>query len=291
MRQSLTLSLLLYRIWLCFFLLALQSSIGNTIIQTAYSHFAAAPQASTAQILSNVIGGVFKLPIAKLLNIWGRAEGLALFIVVYLVGIIILASCNGPNVFAAGYTIYWIGYDALYLILDLFIADTFGLRNRAFAFGFASTPFIVTAFTGPLAAQSFVNHSAWRWAYGSFAIVIPAGFLPLILVFKYYQRKAEERGVYRRRPSGRTVGESVIHYIQEFDCKYYLEIFYAVQARVLTPHRSGRRDPAYSRVHPAPSSIQPRNLRSNAVQITRVYQHDCRWVCFVLCLRRVGKVL
>jgi MFS family permease len=167
-----------------------------------------------------VIGGVLKLPIAKMLNLWGRAEGLLVFTIVYVVGIVILASCNGPTVFATGYILYWIGYDALYLILDIFIADTFGLRNRAFAFGFASTPFICTAFTGPLAAQSFLEHVSWRWAYGAFAIIIPAVFVPLMLLFKFYQRQAEEMGVYRRRPSGRSVGESFIYYLKEFDSKW-----------------------------------------------------------------------
>lgn len=151
------------------------------------------------------------------MNLWGRAEGLFFFTVVYVIGIVILAACNGPDVFAAGYILYWVGYDALYLILDLFIADTFGLRNRAFAFGFASTPFICTAFTGPLAAQSFIEHSNWRWAYGAFAIIMPVVFAPLMIIFKYYQRKAEEMGVYRRRPSGRRLSESVIHYLHEFD--------------------------------------------------------------------------
>ncbi|KAJ6136610.1 MFS general substrate transporter [Penicillium capsulatum] len=204
-------------IWICFFLHVIQSSISSSVVQTAYGNFKAAPQVSTAQILSNVIGGVLKLPIAKIPNLWGRAEGLFVFTVVYMVGIIMLASCNGPNVFAAGYILYWVGYDALYLILDLFIADTFGLRNRAFAFGFASIPFICTAFTGPLAAQSFIKHASWRWAYGAFAIIITVVFLPLILVFKHYQRKAEEMGIYRRRPSGRNFSQSVLHYIREFD--------------------------------------------------------------------------
>lgn len=198
----------------------MQSSINASIIQNAYSNFAAAPQVSTAQILANIIGGVLKLPIAKVLNLWGRAEGLMFFTVVYLLGLIILAACNGPNVFAAGYILYWIGYDALYLILDLFIADTFGLRNRAFAFGFASTPFICTAFTGPLAAQSFIEHSNWRWSYGAFAIIMPVVFAPLMILFKYYQRKAEEMGVYRRRPSGRRLMESIVYYIHEFDGTY-----------------------------------------------------------------------
>ncbi|KAJ9295043.1 hypothetical protein DTO271G3_6213 [Paecilomyces variotii] len=204
-------------IWLAFFMLALQSSISSSIIQNAYSTFSAAPQVSTANILSNIVAGVMKLPVARTLNLWGRCEGFLVSLAVYLIGIIILASCNGPNSYAAGYTLYWVGYDALYLILDVFVADTSGLRNRAFAFAFASTPFICTAFTGPLAAQSFLKTASWRWAYGAFAIIIPVVFLPVALIFKLYQRKAERMGIYPRRPSGRTVVESVIHYIHEFD--------------------------------------------------------------------------
>lgn len=206
------------RIWLCFFMLALQSSISSSVIQNAYANFSAAPQVSTANILSNVVAGVLKLPVARILNLWGRCEGFLVSLAVYLIGMIILASCNGPNAYAAGYTLYWVGYDALYLILDVFVADTSGLRNRAFAFAFASTPFICTAFTGPLAAQSFLRMTTWRWAYGAFCIIMPVVFLPLALIFKLYQRKAERMGIYPRRPSGRTTLESIIYYIHEFDC-------------------------------------------------------------------------
>lgn len=160
-----------------------------------------------------------KLPVARVLTLWGRTEGLLVFVAVYVLGIIILAGCNSPDSYAAGYVLYWVGYDALYLILDIFIADTTGLRNRAFAFAFASTPFICTAFTGPLAAQSFLNTSGWRWSYGVFAIVAPAVFIPLAVVFKIYEKKAENEGIFRRRPSGRTTVESIIHYIHEFDSK------------------------------------------------------------------------
>ncbi|GME45020.1 Major facilitator superfamily [Neofusicoccum parvum] len=204
-------------IWVCFFMLALQSAIGNNVINYAYAGFATAPQISTAAILSSIVGGVLKLPIAKSLNIWGRAEGFLVFTAVYLLGIIIIAASNGPDSYAAGYVLYWIGYDAIYLILDVFMADTSGLRNRAFAFGFASTPFICTAFTGPLAAQSFLKMTSWRWAYGAFAIIMPFVFCPLAFVFKYYELKAQKMGVYKREPSGRTWLQSTIHYCHEFD--------------------------------------------------------------------------
>ncbi|KAK5122194.1 Siderochrome iron transporter 2 [Meristemomyces frigidus] len=204
-------------IWLCFFMLAFQSSIQSYATVAAYADFSTAPAITTASILASIIGGVLKIPIAKTLNLWGRAEGFMVFFGVYLLGIIILAACNGPNSYAAGYVLYWIGYDAIYIILDIFMADTSGLRNRAFAFGFASTPFICTAFTGPLAADSFLANSTWRWAIGAFAIIQPLVFVPLAVVFKFYQRKAEKMGLFKREPSGRSTVQSIIHYLHEFD--------------------------------------------------------------------------
>lgn len=198
-------------------MLAFQSSIQSYATVAAYADFETAPAITTASILASIIGGVLKIPIAKTLNLWGRAEGFMVFFGVYLLGIIILAACTGPNSYAAGYVLYWIGYDAIYIILDIFMADTSGLRNRAFAFGFASTPFICTAFTGPLAADSFLAHSTWRWAIGAFAIIQPFVFVPLAVAFKFYQRKAEKMGLFKREPSGRNTLQSIIHYIHEFD--------------------------------------------------------------------------
>ncbi|CAJ2508333.1 Uu.00g133590.m01.CDS01 [Anthostomella pinea] len=205
-------------IWLCFFMLAFQQSIQTTATVTAYASFSTAPAITTASILANIIGGVLKLPIAKTLNLWGRAEGFVVLFGVYLLGIIILAACNGPSSYAAGYVLYWIGYDQIYLIMDIFVADISGLRNRALAFAFVGTPFICTAFTGPLAAQSFLATSGWRWAIGAFAIVQPVVFLPLAVVFKWHTHKAKKMGVFQQEAaSGRTTVQSIIHYIHEFD--------------------------------------------------------------------------
>lgn len=198
-------------------MLALQSSIQLTASAAAYADFAAAPAITTASILANIIGGVLKLPIAKTLNLWGRAEGYLVSFGFYLLGIIILAASNGPDSYAAGYVLYWIGYDQLYLIMDIFVADVSGLRNRAFAFAFVSTPFICTAFTGPLAAEAFLTHSTWRWAIGAFAIIQPFVFVPLAVIFKWHQRKAEKLGIFKHQRSSRNVFQSIIHYIHEFD--------------------------------------------------------------------------
>ncbi|KAB8272193.1 major facilitator superfamily domain-containing protein [Aspergillus minisclerotigenes] len=204
-------------IWVCFFMLALHSAIGSNVLVNAYSNFKTAPEISTAAILATVVGGVMKLPIAKILNVWGRAEGMLVFTGLFLLGIIVLASCTGPSGYAAGYVMYWVGYNAIYLILDVFLADTSGLRNRAFAFAFSNTPFICTSFTGPLAAQSFLSMTTWRWAYGAFAIIFPFVLLPLALVFKFYEQKAQKMGLYQKTHNDRTWIQSIKHYIHEFD--------------------------------------------------------------------------
>ncbi|EKV10937.1 Siderochrome-iron transporter, putative [Penicillium digitatum] len=204
-------------IWLCFFVLSMQSSISSNVIYYAYANFASAPQISQAFIVSTIVGGVLQLPIAKILNLWGRAEGFLAFLLVFIVGLVVIASCHGPKGFAAGYTLYWIGYTALNFILSVFVADASGLRNRAFVYAFIGTPTICTAFVGPLIAQEFVAHSTWRWAYGCFAIIALSLFVPLAVVFKFYQRKAEQLNLFVRVPSGRTIGQSVVHYFHEFD--------------------------------------------------------------------------
>ncbi|EXJ90572.1 hypothetical protein A1O1_03675 [Capronia coronata CBS 617.96] len=205
-------------IWVSFFMLALQQGTTSIFNAAAYAEFVTAPQITTANVLASIIGGVIKLPIAKVLNIWGRAEGFFVFVCVYLIGMIVLAASNGPSSYAAGYVLYWIGYDAIYLILDVFVADTSGLRNRAFAFAFVGTPFICTAFTASRLGQAFLSATTWRWGYGAFIIIMFFIFMPLVVVFKFYQLKAEKLGVLQKRAaSGRNTFGSLVHYFHEFD--------------------------------------------------------------------------
>ncbi|KAH8431052.1 uncharacterized protein LDX57_008713 [Aspergillus melleus] len=95
-------------IWVCFFMLAFHSQIGLHVLVNAYANFQTAPEISTAAILATVVGGVMKLPIAKILNVWGRAEGMFIFTGLFILGIIVLASCTGPSGFAAGSGRTWI---------------------------------------------------------------------------------------------------------------------------------------------------------------------------------------
>lgn len=102
--------------------------------------------------------------------------------------------------------------------VDVITADTSSMRDRGLAFAFTSSPYIITAFAGPKAAENFYDTN-WRWAYGCWAIVLPVVAFPLFWVLFINQRKAKRNGLLVKEPSGRTWLQSIWHYTIEFDCK------------------------------------------------------------------------
>lgn len=72
-------------------------------------------------------------------------------------------------------------------------------------------------FAGPAIAEEFIKHSTWRWAYGSFCIIVPFMALPVFVSFFINYRKAKQLGVAPKRASNRTLIESVKFYTIQFD--------------------------------------------------------------------------
>lgn len=101
--------------------------------------------------------------------------------------------------------------------MDVITGDTSTLRDRALAFAVTSSPYIITAFAGPKAAESFYEQN-WRWAFGAFAIIVPIVALPLFFILQVKQREALRDGRLQAKvSSGRTILESMKYYFVEFD--------------------------------------------------------------------------
>ena len=98
------------RMWIIAFTDALQQ--GTTGLLTPYvtSAFQAHSLTAYTYVMSGIIGGVLKLPLAKILDIFGRPQGYLLMIVFMTVGLIMMAVCDGVQTFAAAQIFYWIGY-------------------------------------------------------------------------------------------------------------------------------------------------------------------------------------
>jgi MFS family permease len=112
---------------------------------------------------------------------------------------------------------YSVGFGGLIYSIDVITADVSKLKNRALAYAFTSSPYIITAFSGPVVADDFYTKYSWRWGFGCFAIILPFVAAPLFVILKLNLRKAANRGLLIRDKSGRTRLESVWYYIQQFD--------------------------------------------------------------------------
>lgn len=98
-------------------------------------------------------------------------------------------------------------------------ADSTKLQNRGFAYAFTSSPYMITAFAGPKSSEAFLKNVNWRWAFGTFTIILPFVAAPMYILLKYQQRKAQKNGLLVRQTEDRTLLEKIKHGVVEFDRK------------------------------------------------------------------------
>ncbi|KAI9046555.1 hypothetical protein LZ554_009300 [Drepanopeziza brunnea f. sp. 'monogermtubi'] len=204
-------------VFLVFFVVSMQQQTQFNLSYYVTSSFAALPLTATTGIVSSIVGGVLRLPTAKFINIVGRAEGFLLMTVITTIGLIMMAACTNVETYAAAQVFYWVGFNGMAFVLDVFLADTSSLKNRALVFAFSTSPYIVTTFIGPRAAQSFLETSGWRWGYGVYTIVTPVITIPILTLLWKNQRKAARLGLYKKERSGRSLAQAVPYYFWEFD--------------------------------------------------------------------------
>jgi hypothetical protein len=64
----------------------MEQQIQNNLVYYVYSKFSLSPLVSTAGIVGQIAVGVFKLPLAKLIDLVGRSEDLALMNLITTIG-------------------------------------------------------------------------------------------------------------------------------------------------------------------------------------------------------------
>lgn len=67
---------------------------------------------AAVDVMSSIIGGLSKLPIAKILDTWGRPQGLALTLFIWVMGLIMMAGCQNVETYAAAKVFSSVGYEA-----------------------------------------------------------------------------------------------------------------------------------------------------------------------------------
>ncbi|KAF7193848.1 MFS siderochrome iron transporter 1 [Pseudocercospora fuligena] len=205
-------------IWLVYFVQGILAGVSTALLPYVTSDFAAHYLIPTTSVVSQVIGGVTNLAIAKILDIFGRPHGFLLCDFLATVGLIMAASCNGVEAYAASQGFYTVGINGLGYTLSVFIADTTSLRHRGLVQALCNTPYLITAWLAGPISTSFLDSAGWRWAFGMESILLPTVALPLFGLFMFHGRKARKEGIIATQSqTKRTPWQSVAHYSREFD--------------------------------------------------------------------------
>ncbi|TKX23792.1 MFS transporter-like protein 69 [Elsinoe australis] len=204
-------------IWLVYFVQSLVGGINSALLPYITSAFAEHSLTPTTGVVSSVIGGVTNLSIGKALDIFGRPQGFLFCTVLAIIGLVISAACTNVESYAASQVFYTIGINGMGFTLNVFLADITSLRNRGLVISLCSTAYIVTPWLGGPISSAFLAGPGWRWAFGMESILIPAiALIPFSLIMVHFFR-ANKLGIVSERSNDRTLWESLVYYIREFD--------------------------------------------------------------------------
>ncbi|KAK8103765.1 siderophore iron transporter [Apiospora kogelbergensis] len=205
-------------IWVIYFMNALQQGTVSLLSPYVTSWFGQTSLTAATSVMSSLIGGLFKLALAKVIDLWGRPQGYALMVLFMTLGLIMEAACQNIETYAAAQVFYWVGYNGLDYVISVFVSDTSSLKNRGLMFAYVSSPFIITAWLTGYVATAFQEGPGIRWCFGAFSIIMPCILMTLWALLIVNYRRAKKMGVMPvRAASGRTKWQSFIHYAEEFD--------------------------------------------------------------------------
>lgn len=224
------LMMFLFRLYLVSFVDDLLVSVQGNLNPYITSAFGQHGLLSTIAIVSSILGGTSSFTVAKIIDIWGRLEGFLFMLLLIVVGLIMKATCQSVEAYAAAHTFYWVGHLMLLYIIQIIIADMTSLRNRMVLFTLLGTPTIAAVFAGPAIADLFYRKSNFRWAFGAFCIMLVGVSIPAIVIMFMNQRKAKKVGMLPARNSGRTTFQSIKHYVIEFDGKFTIQSILGITA-------------------------------------------------------------
>lgn len=204
-------------IWIVYFIVLMQQGTAAALTPFVTSAFQSHSLTPTVGILSSVIGGVCNLTVAKILDVFGRPQGYAASLAIATLGLILMAATTSVEMYAAAQVFFTVGNNALLYSVNIFVADTTGLRNRGLMTALTATPNIITTWLGGPISEAFLEGPGWRWCFGAFSVIVPVMCLPLFGLLMYNYFKAKRQGIIELKKDSRGPWQLILHYCREFD--------------------------------------------------------------------------
>ncbi|KAL7274873.1 hypothetical protein RUND412_002206 [Rhizina undulata] len=186
-------------IFLMAFSTSLDIQVTSLLGAYATSSFGEHSLLSTVSVIYSVLNAVIQPPMAKVADVFGRAEAFAFSMILYILGYAQMAASHNVQTYASAQIFYAAGSTGLRILQQIFIADTSDLLNRALLSSLPDTPFLVTTWIGP---EIFgrMGSGPWRWGYAMWCIITPVLALPLFISLWVNQHKAAKRGLLPEYP-------------------------------------------------------------------------------------------
>ncbi|KAF1831752.1 MFS general substrate transporter [Decorospora gaudefroyi] len=204
-------------LYLVEFVAFLQNSVDYTLNPFITSVFGTHGLLNVSSVMATALAGCIPLAISKIIDVFGRVEGLCLMLILVIVGMALKAACDNVQTYMAGHVLYWAGHIGVLYVADIMAADITTLKNRMIIFTLNGTPRIAATFAGPVIGSRFHAESNWRWAFGAFIIIFTGCCLPAIIVMMMMYRKAKKAGLITKQKSDRNVVQSIWYYYVQFD--------------------------------------------------------------------------
>lgn len=204
-------------IWLLVFALGFSNNIFRVLTPYVVSDYKRHALTATTDVVANIASGVFRLPYAKLLDVWGRPQSISLMVLFTVLGAVMKARCNSVEAYCAAQVFYYVGYYAIQFSLVIFISDSAPIRNRALLFGIVWSPSLISTWAYGPTADRVLTSLGYRWGFGVWCIVIPAFSVPVVALMFRFDKRARQAGLIKRPEQSKTINQNIIFYIKEFD--------------------------------------------------------------------------
>lgn len=181
--------LLFISIFIVGYAYGLESQVRSAYQPYATASFNLHSYLATINVLRSVVAVAVQPTAAKIADVFGRFEVVAVSTVLYTIGIAVEASASGVKTFCVGAVVYQIGYTCIVLLMEVLIADFSSMRARVFFSYIPAIPFLINTWISGNITSAVLGSTTWRWGIGMWAIIYPVASLPLLLMLYHIERR------------------------------------------------------------------------------------------------------
>lgn len=179
---------------------SLDANTGFLYLNFACSEFGALASFSTIAIVQQLCFAIAKPPVAKISDVFGRAEAYLLSLAFYVFGYIIVSTAPTLPRLIGGIVFQATGTTGIQVLQSIIIADSTTAKWRGLVIGIVNLPYLINfAVAGPL-VELVMSTKGWRFGFFLWTVILPVSALPLLITLAVGQRRARRAGLLMTNP-------------------------------------------------------------------------------------------